>query len=100
MRNFNCARVNVGSYLADTNEYCHSVKCGYTILRGSVSVKELKPIKVRQHQTDDFAILQTVVIYPTTDEVIISVFNGKGKHQVQLDKLQNGKQSTLYKMRL
>jgi len=110
MLTFNCARVHVGDYsygyiaFMPQDDTYHSAKCGYKVLEGEITVKKLRPIKVRGAQDsegdDKYHILDTFVIYPSTDTVIVAIFNHKGKLAIKLVKHQRGTRSTMYKMRL
>ena len=110
MRTYNCARVYVGDYsygyiafLPQDNTY-HTARCGYSVVEGSVISKRLRPVKVRGAQDsegdDKYHILETFVIYPTTDEAIIAIYNRKGKHLVKLTKRREGSRSTIFKARI
>lgn len=117
MWTYNCARVYVGNYSysktytypetepGGTYESCEKASCGYKVLKGSITRKQLSPIKrsvafgeppspVKYH------ILETFVIYPITDIVLIAIFNHKGKHMIRLVKHQRDSKSTMYKCRL
>jgi len=99
---FNCARVYVGSYLVDTNQFTHDSVYGYNILNGNITTRELRPIRVRQNQVDNYKLLKTVILYPMTDEATIVVFSRshKGERTIKLVKHKIGEPSTIYKMRL
>ena len=101
MWTFNCAKVYVGAYYADTNEFCHKVDCKYEVLNGKVTAKKLKPIKVRpQEEEIGLLTLQTYALYPVTDAAIIAIYNSYGKHLVKLVKQQQGLRSTNFNARL
>ena len=101
MWTFNCAKVYVGTYSTDTNEFTHNVDCKYEVLKGQVNTKTLKPIKVRpQEEAIGLQTLQTYALYPITDTAIIAIYNGQGKHLVKLIKHQIGSRNTVFKARL
>ena len=97
MWTYNCARVYVGKYLADINELSHEVSCNYEIVEGKVSARKLKPIKIRESQTDSYGTLQTFSLSPLTDTAIIRINSGKGSHLVKLIKPQQGIKHTVFK---
>lgn len=101
MWTYNCARVYVGVYSTDTNEFCHNVTCEYEVLKGNVNTKRLKPVKVRPQEEDiGLQTLQCYALYPATDTAIIAIHNNHGKRLIRLVKHQIGTRSTIFKERL
>lgn len=101
---YNCVRVHKGVYsVGDGKGTGHSIYCHYTIVRGKISVKKLRPIKVRNGDHEGtISRLQTLVIYPATEEVIIEITNSKGLKRLRLIKYKKGegRRSTIFKARM
>jgi len=105
---YNCARVYVGhysyGYIAFDERYdtYHDAMCDYKILKGQISTKKLKPVKVRG-ASDEGAIkyhmLDTYILYPITDEAIVRINNGHRGQTIKLVK-SHSKRSTMFKLRL
>ena len=130
MWTFNCARVYIGNYVGGgTNEFERTIECGYKVISGDITIKHLSPIKVRGTNSEGTLFeLQTLVLYPKTDEAIVLIYNqtprefvnkrttkymlgifpytgyktveAKGTHELKLVRHQSGTPSTIYKMRL
>jgi len=99
---YNCARVHVGTYMVDPLG-SHSIHCRYFVERGRIFLKRLRPITV--HGTNHertITRLQTLVIYPVTDEAIIEITNSKGVRRLKLIKYRKsrGRRSTMFKARM
>lgn len=104
MRTYNCARVHIGSYVGGgSNEFERQIDCGYEVVNGRVSTKELKPIKV-QWTTSEYrtSLLRTIVLYPVTEEAVIEITNSRGTRRVRLvrHKKGEGRRSTIFKARV
>lgn len=98
---YSCARVYLGSYDIDTNQFMRSVSHGYELLEGKVRIKKLKPILVRT-ATDGKSLnkLQTLVIYPKTNSAVIRIWAGRRKRLLKLVRPKPGERSTILKTRL
>lgn len=99
---YNCARVNVGTYkVGDGMGAGTPISCRWRTIKGKVSSKKLKPIRVRDGNHDrTISYLNTFVLYPLTDIAVVEVSNRHGQHRICLTKNQKGKRSTILKERL
>jgi hypothetical protein len=95
--NCNAARLYVGNYVSDTNQFGCMIDCYYEVISGSISIKRLLPVYV----SDDSGLskLAVIVVYPKSDVVELLVY-GKEKIRVKLFKVEKGKHSRIFKQRL
>lgn len=98
---FNCARVYVGGYVGGgTNEDERWMDCNYELLEGDITIKRLRPIRVRGTDSDGTLFtLQSLVLYPKTDTATVTVTNGKRIFQIKLVKAHT-RRSNMFKLRL
>jgi len=98
---YNCARVYVGSYVGGgTNQHEKVFHCNYRVLSGEVSVKKLRPLRVKGTNTEGTIFkLDTLVLYPESDTALVAITNGKRQFEINLTKPHNS-QSSIFKLRL
>lgn len=99
-RDFNCARVYRGQYLADTNQYTRTVTLDFQVLRGEAVVKRGRPIRVYEPDPDTVAMIDTFYIYPRSPWVRIQVKNGRwGRRSIFLFREEDRRKSRMFKQR-
>jgi hypothetical protein len=100
-RRYNCARVYVGGYVGGgTNEFERWLECNYELLVGDITIKKLRPIRVRGTNSEcTISTLNTLVLYPKSSIAIVKISNGKRHFLIQLVK-RSSPRSTIFKLRL
>lgn len=99
-RDFNCARVHRGEYLADTNEYAREVTVDFQILHGDAVVKRGRPIQVHEPDSNTVAKLQTFFIFPRSPYVRVMLKDSHGSRRINLFREDDRRESRMYKQRL
>lgn len=97
---YNCARVYVGWWWDDTNEFCHQVECSYEVTKSSITQKRLSPVYISGKDTDGpNNLVDVFMLYPQSKTATVRITNGKRKFNVHLVK-SRGSESKIYKLRL
>jgi len=96
---YNCARLYVGKYVGGgTNKFEREIRYSLTVIEGNTTTKRRKPVRVKGTNSEGtMSTLQTLAIYPTTDEAIISITNSRGTHRIKLLKSQLRERSRIFK---
>ena len=99
-RDFNCARVHRGEYIADTNQYARLVTVDFQILHGDAVVKHGRPIQIYEPDADRFAKLETFFVFPQSQYVRIMLKKGRGSRRINLFREDDRRKSRMFKQRL
>ena len=99
-RDFNCARVHRGVYVADTNEYARGVEVGFRILHGEAVIKRGRPLSVYEPDPRRFTKLETFYIFPQSPWVRVELKNSRGSRSIFLWREEDRQKSRMFKMRL
>jgi len=99
-RDYNCARVYRGQYLADTNELVRSITVDFQILHGDTVIKLGRSVRVYEPDPDTFAKLETFYIFPRSQYVRLLIKNGCGSRSIFLFYEGDRRKSRMFKQRL
>ncbi len=100
-KKYNCAKVYEGNYVGGgTNEFERYISCGYSVLDGEVTVKELKPTVVIGTNSEGTKFrLKTLILYPKTDFAVVRIFGKYGSYPLKLYKVKSS-YSRMFRQRL
>jgi len=99
---YTCARVNVGTYLVGDGMGAGTlVLCQWRIIKGRVSTRKLRPIRVRDGNHDrTVSRLDTFILYSLTGTAVVEISNRRGPHRICLVRRRNGEPRTILKEHL